>query len=111
MLETAIENFKLSLQQNSTVQNWGYQWEILTRRWQLPILQEIDRLRSSPRYQDPKHLIPYGHKTYSQSDEDGIIREIFRRIGTTNKTFGFIVFLRIFKFLLNFTFFGKKIKN
>jgi len=29
----------------------------------------------------------YGWKVYSQSDEDGIIAEIFRRIGTTNKVF------------------------
>ena len=29
----------------------------------------------------------YGFKVYSQSDEDGIIHEIFRRIGTTNKVF------------------------
>lgn len=32
-------------------------------------------------------LIPYGLKIYSQCDEDGIIREIFDRIGTTNKKF------------------------
>ena len=36
---------------------------------------------------DPLHLDRYGYKVYSQSDEDGIIQEIFRRIGTTNKTF------------------------
>lgn len=48
---------------------------------------EIDRLRASPRYQDPKCLIPFGHKVYSQTDEDGIIREIFSRIGVTSKTF------------------------
>lgn len=29
----------------------------------------------------------HGYKVYSQSDEDGIIAEIFRRIGTTDKTF------------------------
>jgi hypothetical protein len=29
----------------------------------------------------------YGWKVFSQSDEDGIISEIFRRIGTTNKMF------------------------
>jgi hypothetical protein len=44
-------------------------------------------LKESPRYQDPKHLIPYGYKVYSQNEEDGIIREIFNRIGTTNKVF------------------------
>jgi hypothetical protein len=40
------------------------------------------------RYADPKRLIKHGHKIYSQGDEDGIIAEIFRRIGTsTDKTF------------------------
>jgi hypothetical protein len=29
----------------------------------------------------------YGRKVYSQGDEDGVIAEIFRRIGTTNKIF------------------------
>jgi len=33
------------------------------------------------------YLEPYGFKVYSQNDEDGIITEIFRRIGTTNKRF------------------------
>ena len=32
-------------------------------------------------------LINFGWKFYSQNDEDGIINEIFRRIGTTNKFF------------------------
>ncbi len=33
------------------------------------------------------YLEPYGYKVYSQNDEDGIITEIFRRIGMTNKRF------------------------
>ncbi|MGK7896276.1 MAG: hypothetical protein AB4372_22350 [Xenococcus sp. (in: cyanobacteria)] len=64
-----------------------YQQIIKDRFQQLPILQEIDHLRDHKRYQDPKNLIPFGDKVYSQSDEDGIIREIFNRIGTTNKIF------------------------
>jgi hypothetical protein len=36
---------------------------------------------------NPRRLEWYGSKTYSQSDEDGIVAEIFRRIGTTNKVF------------------------
>ena len=64
-----------------------YQRIIKDRFQQLPILQEIDHLREHRRYQDPKSLIPFGDKIYSQSDEDGIIREIFNRIGTTNKIF------------------------
>lgn len=46
-------------------------------------LQEL----ATPRYADPKRLIRHGFKVYSQSDEDGIIQEIFNRIGATNRVF------------------------
>jgi hypothetical protein len=36
---------------------------------------------------DPRRLVASGFKQYSQHDEDGIIEEIFRRIGVTNRTF------------------------
>ncbi len=39
------------------------------------------------RIENEKCLERYGFKVYSQNDEDGIIEEIFNRIGTTNKTF------------------------
>src|ERR1700744_6567135 len=42
---------------------------------------------AKPRHADPKRLLRYGFKVYSQCDEDGIIQEIFRRIGTGNKVF------------------------
>ena len=42
---------------------------------------------SCPRHRDTQRLTHHGHKVFSQSDEDGIIAEIFRRIGTTNCTF------------------------
>jgi hypothetical protein len=51
----------------------------LNRLW----MEEMAR----PRHADPKRLLRYGFKVYSQNDEDGIIQEIFRRIGTTNRTF------------------------
>jgi hypothetical protein len=47
----------------------------------------LEGLKSGSRYEDSRALIPYGQKVYSQNDEDGIIAETFRRIGTTNKTF------------------------
>src|SRR5262245_49199772 len=47
----------------------------------------LDVLRAQPRYQQRASLIPYGYKVYSQNDEDGIIQEIFNRIGTTNRRF------------------------
>lgn len=40
-----------------------------------------------PRNADPKRLLRYGSKVYSQNDEDGIIQEIFRRIGTGDRRF------------------------
>jgi hypothetical protein len=39
------------------------------------------------RYADGKRLEPYGFKVYSQNDEDGMIQEIFRRIGTQSRMF------------------------
>ncbi len=40
-----------------------------------------------PRYAEPKRLVRYGWKAYCQNDEDGIIAEIFRRIGVTSRRF------------------------
>jgi hypothetical protein len=40
-----------------------------------------------PRYADKKRLLRFGWKAYSQSDEDGIICEILRRIGEGTRTF------------------------
>ena len=39
------------------------------------------------RLKNKKCLEYYGFKVYSQNDEDGIIEEIFNRVGTTNKIF------------------------
>lgn len=36
---------------------------------------------------EPDRLERFGFKVHSQSDEDGILQEIFRRIGLTNKVF------------------------
>lgn len=42
---------------------------------------------TAKRIENEKCLELYGFKVYSQNDEDGIIEEIFNRIGTTDKTF------------------------
>jgi hypothetical protein len=42
---------------------------------------------ATPRYSDRKRLLRYGQKAYSQHDEDGIIAEIFRRIGSSTNRF------------------------
>ncbi len=44
-------------------------------------------LLDQPRYRDPKHLARFEHQVYSQNGEDGVIAEIFRRIGAPGKTF------------------------
>ena len=49
--------------------------------------QRIETLLADPRYDDPLRLERFGAKVYSQHDEDGILAEIFRRIGTTNRQF------------------------
>jgi hypothetical protein len=43
-------------------------------------------LRAEP-YNRPKRLERHGFRSFSQNDEDGILQEIFRRIGTANRTF------------------------
>jgi hypothetical protein len=54
---------------------------------QLELLRYWTEELAKPRNADPKRLLRHGFKVYSQSDEDGIIQEIFRRIGTTNRSF------------------------
>jgi hypothetical protein len=45
---------------------------------------EIENKR---RIEDTLYLDRFGYKVYSQNDEDGIIAEIFKRIGTASKKF------------------------
>jgi len=54
---------------------------------QLKVLHAWEDEMAKPRHADPKRLLRYGFKIYAQNDEDGIIQEIFRRIGTTDRTF------------------------
>ncbi|MBL8377610.1 MAG: hypothetical protein JNM79_07080 [Burkholderiales bacterium] len=51
------------------------------------VTQERDRLLADSRYDDPLRLERHGASVYSQNDEDGILAEIFRRIGTTDRRF------------------------
>lgn len=54
---------------------------------QIELLRYWAEELAKPRNADPKRLLRYGFKVYSQTDEDGIIQEIFRRVGSTSKTF------------------------
>jgi hypothetical protein len=62
-------------------------------RHRLHTLAVIERERycqellKSDKYKDKTRLEPYGLKVYSQYEEDGIIQEIFRRIGPSSKVF------------------------
>jgi hypothetical protein len=53
------------------------------------VLQELYLLQllQTPRYADPRHLAHFEAQVFSQNGEDGIISEIMRRIGTTNRFF------------------------
>jgi hypothetical protein len=55
--------------------------------YEMKVDEETRSLLAAPRYQEPLQLNRSEAKIYSQGWEDGIIREIFNRIGTTNKTF------------------------
>ena len=52
---------------------------------QIETQEYIERLYE--RYDDERNLLRFGHQMYSQNLEDGLLAEIFRRIGTTNKSF------------------------
>ena len=71
----------------------------LRQRIAAPITQRIDLqsellfemhhrelMRSAP-YNQPGRLEPHGFRSFSQNDEDGILQEIFRRIGVGAGTF------------------------
>jgi hypothetical protein len=45
------------------------------------------KLLADEKYSDGKRLSRFGFKVYSQSEEDGCIQEIFRRIGAPSKNF------------------------
>ena len=60
----------------------------LARAAQIAQLEEHRRgLLELPRNSDERRLLKFGYRVYSQSDEDGILHEIVRRIGTGSRTF------------------------
>lgn len=54
--------------------------QILSSTYREPLL-------AAEKAADPKSITAYGFTAFSQADEDGILEEIFRRIGVTNKQF------------------------
>lgn len=60
----------------------------LARAAQIAQLQDHCRtLLETPRNSDERRLLKYGYRVYSQADEDGILHEIFRRIGPGSRKF------------------------
>ncbi|NBO96962.1 MAG: hypothetical protein EBU79_14065, partial [Betaproteobacteria bacterium] len=47
----------------------------------------VAQLLSLPKFDDVRRLERHGFSAGSQNEEDGILVEIFRRIGSPNKTF------------------------
>ena len=46
-----------------------------------------ESLLANERNRDPKRLLAHGFRGYSQHDEDGMIQEIFKRTGVSNRVF------------------------
>ena len=69
-------------------QDWLRRSRLFLTNWRALEQQRYwEQTMATPRYSDPKRLLRHGAKAYSQNDEDGILAEIFRRIGTSGKTF------------------------
>lgn len=71
-----------------TLQYWLRRSRLFLTNWRALEQQRYwEHTMASPRYSDPRRLLRHGAKAYSQNDEDGILAEIFRRIGTSGRTF------------------------
>ncbi len=46
-----------------------------------------EELQRWPEFKETNNLIPFGFRVYSQNDEDGILQEIFQRVGIKHKVF------------------------
>ncbi|MDR1007527.1 MAG: hypothetical protein LBL65_03030 [Campylobacteraceae bacterium] len=69
---------------------WGGMGEYLNNDFMNVVHRNIEDYENKRRFDDPIYLDRFGYKTYSQNDEDGIIAEIFRRMGgggVKNRTF------------------------
>ena len=49
--------------------------------------QLMAAIAETPRFKDPLRLLSSGYKVFSQNQEDGMIAEVFRRIGTVSRRF------------------------
>lgn len=68
-------------------QKLGFMHQLATYEFDMKIAAEWRSLLAQPCYGEPGRLERHGHKVWSQNDEDGILQEIFRRIGTATRSF------------------------
>lgn len=61
--------------------------EVAHAQFALTAQSLIQALLARPAHADPRRLERHGYKAWSQQDEDGIIAEIFRRIGVVHRSF------------------------
>jgi hypothetical protein len=69
-------NDKFLQQQLQTAQ---FSAHVMAAHLQLSVQRFWAEEMAKPRNADPKRLLRYGFKVYSQNDEDGIVQEIFKR--------------------------------
>ena len=55
--------------------------------YQLQLQSYYQDYLAQPKYCEERRLLRHGYKVYSQNDEDGLIAEIIKRIGSGHKTF------------------------
>tara|TARA_B100000035_G_scaffold233622_1_gene201904 strand:+ start:26 stop:853 length:828 start_codon:yes stop_codon:yes gene_type:complete len=72
-----LKNFLLKLSNKKAIDQINRNMSILI----------IKKILKETKFQNEKCLLKYGYKVFSQQDEDGIIDEIFKRIGPGSKKF------------------------
>ena len=81
MLSGVARKLFSTLKKNLYALLWHHRYlEVMQESYLLNLLQQ-------ERYRDPKRLNQFENQCFSQHGQDGIIREIFQRIGVTDKTF------------------------
>lgn len=78
---------QLEFMKNRQEELWGRLFADLNFQTDVIVAAENRCILETPKFASPKRLERHGFKAYSQNEEDGIIHEIFRRIGVENKTF------------------------
>jgi hypothetical protein len=93
--QRAEAHLALILERMEAAEAWARAWaeRVEVQLLQLNALEvslgrlEHQQALSHPRFASPLRLERFGRKIFSQHDEDGIIAEIFRRIGETSRVF------------------------